>query len=586
MPTSRSLSARLQRLRWAACAVLVSHVLLLLGCSRTQAAKPSPGAPPAHPSPPAAPPQFSDAAESLGIRMTREHGGTGRFYYPEFAGGGGALFDYDGDGWLDIYVVQGGPLPGYRESTPLRNRLYRNVEGRQFVDVTDQAGIDGKRGGKKTYGMGCAVGDIDNDGDTDLFVSGLGACLLYRNRGDGRFEEVSASAGIRSTNFGSSAAFFDYDNDGRLDLFVCEYVNYRVAQEEFCFTPDRKRDYCRPRSYPPSQSRLYRNVGSARFQDATVAAGLTAPGKALGVVIGDIDDDGDPDIYLACDLTPNLLYINQGDGRFVEEAVSRNCALSENGLAQSGMGVDMADVDGDLLPDLWVTNYCRENNNLYRNLGEALFTDVARTAPPGPENDQEVCFGSGLVDVNNDGWLDVFVSNGHVLQHPEQATPGIARAQKDQLFLNLGRGQFAEVSEGAGPWFSTRHVGRGAAFGDIDNDGDLDVLSVPNEGKVAVLRNEGGNRGNWLQLRLQGRASNRDGIGARIQLTLGSRVIRDEVRSAYSYCSANDLRAHFGLGTAPSVDKVEIRWPRGRVDTFTGVAANRIYTITEGVGIR
>lgn len=572
--------------RWAAAALLAGGSLLPAGCTGRHAARGVRDAPPGAAAVPAAPPQFTDAAENLGVRMTREHAGTGRFFFPEFAGAGGALFDYDGDGWLDSYVIQGAALPGYHENAPLRDRLYRNLEGRRFVDVTDRAGLDGRHDGKKLYGIGCAVGDFDNDGHVDLFVSGVGGCALYRNRGNGTFEDVTASAGIRKTNFGSSAAFFDYDADGLLDLLVCEYVTYEVGREEFCFTPDRKRDYCRPKSYPSARSRLYRNLGGGRFRDVTEAAGLTSPGKALGVVIGDVDDDGDPDIYLACDLAPNLLYINQGHGRFVEDAVTRNCALSENGQAQSGMGVDMADVDGDLLPDLWVTNYARENNNLYRNLGDALFTDIARAVPPGPSNDHEVCFGTGLVDVNNDSWPDIFITNGHVLQHPELSTPGVPRRQTDQLFLNRGQGQFAEVSKEAGPWFSTPHVGRGAAFGDIDNDGDIDILLVPNEGKVAVLRNDGGNRGNWLEFRLQGSKSNRDGIGARIQLTAGSRTVRDEVRSAYSYCSANDLRAHFGLGGASRAEKVEIRWPSGRMDELTGIAANHIYTVVEGQGIQ
>lgn len=574
-------------------ALLVSGGLLAGGCAPTQATPSSTNAAPsgttssgAAPSGAApAVPQFSDTAGALGLRMVRENAGTGHFYYPEFAGGGGALFDFDGDGWLDVYVVQAGPLPGYQEKAPLRNRLFRNVHGRSFVDVTDQAGVDGTRGGKKLYGIGCAVGDIDNDGDADLFVTGFGGSLLYRNEGNGRFREISGAAGLRDTRFGSSAAFFDYDGDGLLDLLVCEYVAYELGHDGSCLTPDKKRDYCRPNSYGPARSHLYRNLGKDRFQDETDAAGLTHAGKALGVVVGDVDDDGDPDIYLACDLTPNLLYVNQGHGKFAEEAISRGCALSEMGQAQSGMGVDLADVDGDRLPDLWVTNYFRENNNLYRNLGDGLFSDIAVTDPPGGANFRQVCFGTGLVDLNNDGWPDVFVSNGHVLRYPDQVTPGADRQQADQLYLNLGQGKFRDVSAEAGSWFGQKHVGRGAAFGDIDNDGDLDVLSVPNEGPVALLRNDGGSRGNWLELRLQGRSSNRDGIGAWIEVTAGGRTIRDEVRSAYSYCSANDLRAHFGLGSAPAAERIEIRWPSGKTEQLSAVAANRIYTVVEGQGI-
>jgi hypothetical protein len=597
-------------------------------------------------------------AEQAGIRFVRDHGGSGRYYYPEFAGAGGALFDYDGDGWLDVYVVQGAPLPGYRGATPLRNRLYRNSgswllapgswpDGRSpstpgagsqepgavFEDVTEPAGVDGTREGRKLYGIGCAVGDYDNDGHVDLFVSGFGGCILYRNQGDGTFRDVTRAAGIADTQFGSSAAFADFDRDGRLDLLVCEYVTYRLGDDGDCRSPRGERDYCRPDAYGPARSRLYQNQGNGCFRDVTDAAGLTrASSKALGVVVGDVDADGDPDIYLACDLTPNLLYVNLADQRpttndqrptaergarrtahgalsFREEAVSRNCALSEEGQALSGMGVDMGDVDGDGLPELWVTNYWGETNNLYHNLGGGLFTDISVAAGVGGPNRAQVCFGTGLRDLNNDGRRDLFITNGHAIRHPEGATPGAERAQQDQVFLNAGVDQrpttndqrlstdergarrtahgapsFSEVTQEAGPWFARRHVGRGAAFGDVDNDGDLDVLLVPNEGPAALLINEGGNRGNWVQFRLRGRESNRDGIGARIDVTVDGRVLRDEVRSAYSYCSANDLRAHFGLGSATRARKVEIMWPSGRVNTLANVAANRIYTIVEGGG--
>lgn len=521
----------------------------------------------------------------------RDNGGSGRCYYPEFAGGGGALFDFDGDGWLDVYLVQGAPLPGYRANAPLRNRLFRNRAGHGFEDVTDRAGVDGSRGGKKVYTIGCAAGDYDNDGRDDLFVTGFGGCFLYHNNGDGTFADATRAAGIAGTRFGTSAAFFDADRDGRLDLLVCEYVTItryagtRLDQNARCLSPKGERDYCRPDAYGPARSRLYHNLGNGRFRDVTDAAGLTrGSSKALGVVIGDLDDDGDPDIYLACDLTPNLLYINQGDGSFKEEAISRNCALSETGHADSGMGVDMGDIDGDGQPDLFVTNYWAESNNLYRNLGGGQFTDIATTAGLGGPNRHQVCFGTGLRDLNNDGWRDLFITNGHALLHPEEATPGAGRTQTDQLFLSEGAGRFREVSGEAGPWFKTAHVGRGAAFGDIDNDGDLDILLVPNEGPAALLVNDGGTRGNWLQFRLEGRQSNRDGIGARIEVTAAGRTLRDEVRSAFSYCSASDLRAHFGLGTAPKASRVTIRWPSGHVDTFADVAANRIYTVVEGQG--
>lgn len=534
-------------------------------------------------------PRFADAAERLGIRFSYDHGGSGRYYYPEIAGAGGALVDFDGDGWLDIYLPQGAPLPGYRGRSTLRNRLYRNLGASGslgFEDVTRRAGVDGIRDGKKIYCIGCAAGDYDGDGDIDLFVTGFGACLLYRNDSDGRFTEVSRLSGIRDTGFGSSAAFFDYDRDGKLDLVVGEYVRYRLNDVTRCVDPKKQPDYCQPDYFAPARPRLYHNLGSGRFRDVTEAARLTRPGRVLGVVAGDVDDDGWPDIFLTCDKTPNLLYLNQRNGTFREDAVSRGCGLSLTGTRQSGMGVDMRDADGDLRPDLLATNYWMESNNLYRNLGGGVFMDTAPSAGLGGPNMRQVSFGAALQDLNNDGWPDIYVTNGHVILRTEFATPGAKREQTDQLFVNEGSGHFREVSDEAGPWFSTPHVGRGAAFGDVDNDGDLDVLLVPNEGRAALLINDGGNRANWLQLRLEGRGGTHGGIGARVDVTASGRTQRVDARSAYSYCSASDLRVHLGLGSARAASEVVIRWPGGHVDRFPDVAANCSYVAAEGGGIR
>jgi hypothetical protein len=562
---------------------LVIAVMLPPGCTPASTKQAAPAPPQSR----RTLPRFADTAAQLGIRFSYDHGGSGRYYYTEVVGGGGALFDYDGDGWLDVYLVQGAPLPGYHGAAPFRNLLYRNLQGRGFEDVTAQAGVDGTRAGKKLYGIGCAVGDFDNDGALDLFVTGFGSCILYRNTGHGTFRDVTREAGIRPTEFGSSAAFFDYDRDGLLDLLVCEYVRYRLGDDIHCADPRKQRDYCQPGFFPATRSRLYHNLGNGRFADVTKAAGLTREyNKALGVVAGDCDGDGDADLYITCDLTPNLLYVNQGNGTFKEEAVSLGCAVSEDGKSQAGMGVDMRDVDGDLRPEILVTNYWAENNNLYQNLPGGVFADVSSAMGLAERTHDRVGFGTGLRDLDNDGWPDVFITNGHVLAHPEEVTPGTPRAQKDQLFLNTGHGGFREVSAEAGPWFSHPHIGRGAAFGDIDNDGDLDILVTSIEGPAALLLNDGGNQGHWLQLRLRGRRSNRDGIGARIDVTAAGRTQRDEVRSAYSFLCANDLRAHFGLGTATRAERVEIHWPSGQVDRLTNLAADRIYEVVEGEGIR
>jgi hypothetical protein len=565
-------------------------MLLLAGGCRPGPAV-GPGAPSPAPPEVVAPtppiPLLEDQAAALGVRFAYDHGGSGRYYYTEMPGGGAALLDYDGDGWLDLFLPQGAPLPGHAGTAPLRDRLFRNRgPGGGFEDVTARAGLEGLRAGKKGYHVGCAVGDFDNDGDPDLFVTGYRTCTLYENLGTGRFRDVTRAAGIADTQFGSSAAFFDADADGRLDLLVCEYVTYALGKSVECSNPRKEKDYCRPDFYPSLRSRLYRNLGNGRFQDVTEQAGLTrGSSKALGVVCGDVDDDGDTDLFLACDMTPNLLYINDGRGHFTEEAISRNCALSDTGGTLSGMGTDLRDADGDGLPDLLVTNFYMESNSLYRNLGGGMFSNVSTTVGLGGPNSRQVCFGTALRDFNNDGWLDVFITNGHVLAHPEDSTPGAERRQTDQFFVNLGKGQFREVSGEVGPWFQLPHVGRGAAFGDLNNDGSVDVISTSNLGPVGILINRGpraGKAGNWLQLRLVGRRSNRDGIGARIEVTAGGRTQRDEVRSAYSYLCANDPRAHFGLGAATEAEKVVIRWPSGLVETATHLAAGRIHTLTEG----
>jgi enediyne biosynthesis protein E4 len=561
--------------------LLAALLALLAGCARNGG--PRTAATP----PPLSIPRFADAAARLGVRFAYDNGGSGRYYYAEVIGGGGALFDFDDDGWLDVYLVQGAALPGHSRAADLRNRLYRNLGGRGFQDVTVSAGVDGMQDGRKMYGIGCCVGDYDNDEHMDLFVTGFGGCLLYRNKGDGTFVDVTRRAGVLTSGFSSSAAFFDYDRDGRLDLFVCQYVRYRLGDDLQCATTGNQRDYCQPGFFPPTRSRLYRNFGGGRFRDVTETAGITSDyNKALGVVAGDFDGDGDPDLYVTCDLTPNLLYVNQGNGTFREEGVTRGCALGENGQPQAGMGVDARDVDGDGRPEILVTNYWAENNNLYRNLEGGLFSDVSSAVGLAAPSLDRVGFGAGLRDLNNDGWLDIFVTNGHVLAHPDDVTPDTPRAQKGQLFLNSGGGQFRDVTARAGSGLAQPRVGRGAAFGDWDNDGDLDILLGPNHGPAAMLVNEGVPGSHWLQLRLRGRRSNRDGIGARIDVTVGGRTQRDEVRSAYSYCSASDLRAHFGLGAVARADRVEVRWPSGQVDRFTQVAADRQYVVTEGAGMR
>jgi hypothetical protein len=583
---------------------LVLLVALVSGCGR--------GKPPtAHPStasqsvaaPTAAVPQFVDQARVAGLRFVHDNGHHGPFYYPEMIGGGCALLDVAGDGWLDVFLVNGAPLPGRAvgaRGERFSDRLYRNdhhgtEERRQgsspaihFTDITRRAGVSGIDGGRKAYGIGCAVGDFDNDGHDDLLVTTYGRCLLYRNNGDGTFTDVAARAGLTREGFWTSAAFFDADNDGFLDLLICQYIRYHPGDDIACGTSLTRRDYCPPGFFPPTRSALYHNNGNGtgggpvRFTDVTERAGLVSPyNKALGVVTADFDGDGDQDIYIACDLTPNLFYINQGNGTFREVAVERGVAFNEAGQPQASMGVDFRDYDGDLRPDLLVTNYWFEDTNLFKNRENGFFSDESYGAGLGTATLHRVGWGAALRDFDNDGRRDVYSHNGHVMLHPGQTTPGAQVRQRDQLFLQRPGGKFEEVSDHAGPWFREGHLGRGAAFGDVDNNGTIDILAAQINAPPALLLNHPG-AGHWLEMKLVGTRSNRNAIGARVRVTAGGLTQCDEVRSAYSYASANDLRLHFGLGAATRADRIEIRWPSGRQEVRTDVPADQIVTIREG----
>ena len=529
-------------------------------------------------------PQFSDQTARAGLRFRHDNGSSGRFYYPEIVGPGCGLFDYDNDGDLDVYLVQSAPFPGWKgNEKSLSNKLYRNNHDGTFTDVTAKAGVSGIVNGKKTYGVGCAVGDYDNDGDLDLLVTNYGRCILYRNNGNGTFSDVTASTGIKGEGFWSSAAFFDYNKDGRLELFICQYIKYKVGDDVACGATYKQPDYCPPGFFPPTQSVLYRNNGNGTFADVSKAAGIVSEyNKALGAVTADFNGDGWEDIYVTCDLTPNLLYVNQGNGTFKEEAIDQGVALNELGQPQASMGVDARDYDGDLKPDIIVTNYWLEGANVFHNLGKEMFADLNQQTSIGPATLKKVGWGTSFRDFNNDGLLDCFMANGHVLLFPDQSTPGAEVKQADLLFLNIGGGKFRNVSDQAGSWFKTKRVARGAAFGDVDNDGDIDVLIAHNNDAPALLVNDGGNKNNWLQVKLTGKKGNRDGIGAKVFVTVGGKTVYDQVHSTYSFASANDLRVHFGLGNAEFVDALRVEWASGQKDVFQRVKANQIFPVTEG----
>lgn len=512
--------------------------------------------------------QFADATAAAGIGFCHQNGARGEKHVPETMGSGLAFFDYDGDGWLDLYFVNtAGPAA-----------LYHNQGDGRFAETAQSAGV-----ANSGYGMGCAAADYDNDGLLDLYVTCYGPNLLYRNNGDHTFADLTAHAGVGDPGMGMGAVFGDYDLDGDLDLYVANYITYRPEQNPHCARVKGIRIYCGPDAYPPQADVFYRNGGDGTFSDITAMVGLL-PGaaKELGAVFTDYDLDGDPDLLVAGDRTPNLLYRNDG-GRFSEVGALAGVAYSDEGEALAGMGIAVGDYDHDQLLDLFVTNFQWEPNSLYRNLGNGLFADLTFAAGLGVPSLPRMGWGTAFFDYDNDGDCDLFVANGH-LDANFELFDDVSYAQQNQLFRNDGNGRFAEVTDVAGPGLQLEQVSRGSAVGDYDNDGDLDV-AISNNGQSGVLlRNEGGNQNHWLALRLVGAGpslSNRSGVGACVRVEAGDLVQVDEVRSGSSYLSQEDLRLFFGLGPREQADRVEIRWPSGILQRLTGVEAGQFLTVHE-----
>jgi len=502
-------------------------------------------------------------------------------YVLETMGSGAAFIDYNNDGWLDIYLVNGGGVPGHTPAAPVRNALYRNRGDGTFVDVTAQAGV----GGNGHYGMGVAAGDYDNDGWTDLYVTTFGRNILYRNRGDGTFEDATERAGVAGGGWSSSAAWLDYDRDGRLDLFVARYVDYAFERNVICGDPARGiRAYCHLDIYDGTTSLLYHNNGDGTFTDVSKASGIASQiGKGLGVVAADFDGDGWIDIYVANDSVRNFLFHNQGNGTFKEIGIASGVALDEGGRPQAGMGTAAGDYDGDGRLDIIVTNLDREYNALYRNAG-AFFADTSFPTGFAPPSLPLVGWGTGFFDYDNDGDLDILVVNGHVIDNIEKFRAGQTYPQAKLLFENLGD-RFREVAAQHGAVLTKPEVSRGAAFGDYDNDGDVDVLVLNLGGAPTLLRNDDGNRGNWLSLALEGVKSPRQAVGALVRVQVGGRTLTRYVAGGGSYLSASDTRVHVGLGRAARAERIEIRWPSGAIETLENVAAGKFYRVREGSGI-
>jgi hypothetical protein len=544
--------------------------LLLAGCT----AHPPPAAPP----PPTAadPAPFVDVAAAAGVRFRHVTGGEPPLNILQTAGAGGALFDADGDGRLDLFLVNGRHLDGRREKEPPRHALYRNNGDGTFTDVTARAGLGGG------YGMGCAVADVDGNGHLDLYVTHYGPNTLYRNNGDGTFTDVTARAGVAAGGWSTSAAFADMDGDGDLDLYVARYLRFAPGESRELCEVEGIKVACPPRYYEGQSGILYRNNRDGTFTDVTRASGVThTEGKGLGCLWWDADDDGDMDLYIANDGVANNLYRNDGTGRFTDVALLSGAALSPAGGAEGSMGVDAGDVDGDGRFDLFIGNFQNETSALYRNDGEMRFTYATAEWGLAEATFPALTFGVGFLDYDNDGWPDLFAANGHVQDAIERIDPQCTFSQPRQLFRNLGSGRFADVSAQAGPGIMTPAVGRGAAFGDWDDDGDVDILVTNNGGPAMLLRNEVGRRRHWLSLRLVGRAPNRDAIGARVRLRAGGRTQVREVRSGGSYASASDFRLHFGLGDASTADSLEIHWPDGAVTRHRDLPADRRLTLRQ-----
>ncbi len=523
---------------------------------------------------------FTDVTEAVGIHFRHVAGLSPQKHLIETMGSGAVLFDYDNDGDLDLYVVNSGYVPGTgHDPVAGRNTLYRNNGDGTFTDVTKISGT-----GDTGYGMGATAADYDNDGDQDLYVANFGPNVLYRNNGDGTFTDATKKAGVGDSSWSVSCAFVDIDRDGDLDLYVVNYVEYDLSMKP-CLNNDKGiLEYCHPRFFDGKSDVLYRNNGDGTFSDITQKAGVynVIEGKGLGVTVGDYDNDGWPDIYVANDTTRNFLYHNRGDGTFTDVGLPSGTGYNRNGLPEGSMGVDFGDYNNDGWLDIFVTNSSLETNTLYKNNGDGTFTDATEIARLAQPSYLMLAFGTKFFDFDNDGNLDLFVANGHLQPDIERLDDYNTYAQNDQLYQNNGDGTYTEIGAALGGYFSERYVGRGAAFGDYDNDGDMDVFIVNSNQRAVLLRNDGGNRNHWIRIEVVGTKSNRDGIGARVEVQYDGRRQMQEVHSGSSYASESDRRLLFGLGKAKKIQRIEVKWPSGSVQRLVDIDVDRSIKIVEG----
>ena len=525
---------------------------------------------------------FRDVTQQAGIRFVHNNGAFGKKFLPETLGVGVAFIDYDNDGWPDIFLVNGTDWPGHgqKHTTP---KLYHNNHDGTFTDVTHKAGLD-----IEIYGMGAAVGDYDNDGFDDLFVTTLGQNRLFHNNGNGTFTDVTQKAGLSGAHeLSTSAAWVDYDKDGKLDLVVGNYVQWTPEGDLYCTLDGKSKSYCTPESYKGTSVRLWHNRGDGSFEDATQKAGLgDATSKTMGIALLDYDNDGWPDLLLSNDTQPNKLYRNNGNGTFTEKGVIAGVAFSEDGVARAGMGVDAADYDHSGHPSVMITNFSNQMLSLYHNEGKGLFVDEAPQSSIGRATLLTLGFGCFFFDYDLDGWPDIFIANGHIDPEIQKVQANVKYAMPPHLFRNLGKGKFEEVTQLMGTGFDAPRVGRGAAYADVFNRGRLDLLLSTNAGPAYLFRNESQatNANRSLRIKLIGTKSNRDGIGAIVRVTATGDTQTQMLHSGSSYLSASELVLTFGLGQSDKADSVEVRWPSGQVDRLANASAGQTITVTEGKG--
>jgi len=525
---------------------------------------------------------FTDVTAQAGIRFVHNSGRAGKKFLPETLGSGVAWFDADGDGWADILFINSKDwTPRGRKSLPA---LYRNNHDGTFTNITAGSGLD-----VEMYGIGVAIGDYDNDGRDDVYITALEGDHLFRNEGHGKFRDVTKASGIDNASFGTSAAWVDYDRDGKLDLFVANYVQWTAKGDLWCSLDGATKSYCTPESYKGTSSKLYHNLGNGKFEDVSQKAGVGDPtSKSLGVAVLDYNGDGWPDLFVTNDTQPNKLYRNNKNGTFTDEAVVAGVAFGEDGVARGAMGVDAADYDRSGRPGLLVGNFSNQMLGLYHNEGTGLFVDEAPSSTVGRASLLTLTFGAFFFDYDLDGYPDIFAANGHIEEEIGRVQPKVQYKEPPLLFHNMGekgKRQFENVTERMGTAFNRPVVARGAAYADYDHDGDLDIVVTTNDGPAYLFRNDGGNRNNWICLRLVGRKSNRDGIGAVVRVTSKSGKQWNMVRSGSSYCSQSDLALTFGLAGDTEVQAIEIEWPSGEKQKLGGTTANQFLTIDEAAGI-